>query len=309
MKTRILFISGAIVVCALSMVAVPGAAAAGEAMTGLKVLQPVRSFVVSPHEDWANLTGFGSQSDYVKMMTLMMVSGSGITGMKGMDMSPREASGSTGMTASGQVDMCNVLVKPVKAKPVVGANPLTLRVTDGAGKPLTGMKMVATVKMAAMDMGVAHPEVKERAPGEYILVPTFSMKGNWDVSLKGTANGMTMLQRTYTFDAGSTQAWVQPVTDVVFTAVAQRPLRVGDNTLLIKLTTPEGKPLDDVNAEGTVSMLTMNMGTSTVSAVKGPSAQLTLTVNLAMTGKWSVLLRALRNGKVVATRSVILSVP
>ncbi len=308
MNSRKLLLIAA-VVCAACNHGMRAQAASGEAMAGLTVLTPTGSFVVKPHENWAKLTGFGAQSYYVKMMSLMMVSGSGMHDMNGMSMTAPRNSDAGALTNPSASDMCNVLVNPAKPKPVVGTNMLRIKVTDGAGKPLAGLRMTATVKMASMDMGTTHPVVTEPAPGVYVVSPDFSMQGDWILVLSGAMAGAQMLNRTYTFQAGGDQDWSQPASDIIFTAQPQHPLKVGDNRLLLKLTTPDGKPLKDVSASAVVSMVSMNMGSTSVNAVPAKEGVLSLPVDLAMSGKWSVMLKAVRNGKVIAMRSIVLIAP
>jgi len=89
------------------------------------------------------------------------------------------------------------------SKPAVGSNLLELSLTDSAGKPVTGLKLSATVEMTSMNMGSTHPAVREIGGGKYQLRPTFSMEGPWRVSLSASDKVHLSLE----FEAGSGKEW------------------------------------------------------------------------------------------------------
>ncbi len=287
----------------------PAVKSPGESMTGLRVLQPVNLKVVLAHENWNKLTGFGESTAAVRMMTLMMVAGSGMEGMASMNMATDATMTGHSTATASPTDECNVVVTPVEATPVVGTNDLKVQVFDGAGAPFHALKLRATVEMATMNMGVTHPAVLETAPGTYSISPAFSMQGDWKVAIIGTMGTANVLNRTYVFNAGGNQKWSQPATDVILKAVPQQPLHIGANTLNVTLTTAAGNPIDGTVVKAVVSMVTMDMGTATSTMVKGPGGKLTTSVNLAMSGKWRVLLQAFKGTTLVAQRPIVLSVP
>ena len=96
-----------------------------------------------------------------------------------------------------------VTLKP--AAPVTGDNTLDVLATDAAGNPVTGLKLTSTVFMTNMNMGTAHPPVKETGKGHYKVTVGFLMDGPWRVALKGGG-----VDRSFDFQAGGKQPWKMP---------------------------------------------------------------------------------------------------
>ena len=96
-----------------------------------------------------------------------------------------------------------VTLKP--AAPVTGDNALDVLATDAAGAPVTGLKLTSTVFMTNMNMGTAHPPVKETGKGHYKVTVGFLMDGPWRVTLKGGG-----ASQSFDFQAGSKQPWKMP---------------------------------------------------------------------------------------------------
>ena len=82
--------------------------------------------------------------------------------------------------ASGRTIDASAIIKP--ASPKTGENVLEVTFLEAA-KPVAGLKLVSNVGMTNMDMGTAHPLVKETSPGHYTLKPMFLMDGPWRVTL------------------------------------------------------------------------------------------------------------------------------
>ena len=82
--------------------------------------------------------------------------------------------------ASGRSIDASAIIKP--ASPKTGENVLEVTFLE-AEKPVAGLKLVSNVGMTNMDMGTAHPLVKETSPGHYTLKPMFLMDGPWRVTL------------------------------------------------------------------------------------------------------------------------------
>ncbi len=70
--------------------------------------------------------------------------------------------------------------------PATGENRLEVVFTEG-GKPVVGLKLTSSVGMTNMDMGTAHPGIKELAPGHYVVRPMLLMSGPWRVTLVSSA--------------------------------------------------------------------------------------------------------------------------
>ncbi len=96
-----------------------------------------------------------------------------------------------------------VTLKP--AAPVTGDNTLDVLATDASGAPVTGLKLTSTVFMTNMNMGTAHPPVKEAGKGHYKVTVGFLMDGPWRVTLKGSG-----VNQSFDFQAGSKQPWKMP---------------------------------------------------------------------------------------------------
>lgn len=157
-----------------------------EAMDDLAQLPLKRLVTVTGNEDWAAQTGFGVNASAIAMMDEMMVGGSGMEHMKMgvMKMASMTMGSSGAAPAPAADDSLPVTVALTPNPPVVGDNTLDVAVTDKAGKPVTGLKLAATVAMATMDMGATHPLAKEGPAGHYVLPIHFAMAGPWRVTLR-----------------------------------------------------------------------------------------------------------------------------
>ncbi len=91
------------------------------------------------------------------------------------------------------------------AAPVTGDNTLDVVATDSSGAPVLGLKFTSTVLMTSMNMGTAHPPVKETGKGHYKVTVGFLMDGPWRVTLKAGS-----LTKSFDFVAGSKQPWKMP---------------------------------------------------------------------------------------------------
>lgn len=146
---------------------------------------------VKGNENWDNMLGFGKDSDMAEMMTLMMVGGSGMEHMKMPGMRPgmkMDAKAMQGMKAGMKGMAMGAQGLPVSVTlaqnpPATGENTLDVTVNDSDGKPVTGLKLMATVAMTSMDMGTERPKAVEGKDGHYSVPVTFSMKGPWRVML------------------------------------------------------------------------------------------------------------------------------
>ncbi len=167
-----------------------GALAQGsqENMQAMPRLAPKRVYTATGGEDWEQETGFGKDSSMAEMITLMMVGGSGMEHMKMGAMKPgmkmAGMPGARGMGA-GVASGLPLKVTVTPNPPQVGDNKLDVWVTDSSGKPVTGLKLGASVFMTSMDMGTTKPKATELGNGRYQLPVSFSMKGPWRVSLTG----------------------------------------------------------------------------------------------------------------------------
>src|SRR6266852_6228211 len=197
-----------------------------DAMQQVPRLLPKRVMSVTGNEDWDSLRGFGKDAPMAEMMTLMMVGGSGMEHMKmapmkkgGMNMAGMNMAGmhmaGMNMGASGTISLSpgqplTVTVTP--NPPIVGDNTLDIAVTDASGKPVTGLRLTASVAMTSMDMGTEHPRVVEEPNGHYTTVVNFSMKGPWRVMLTGSAPAKKAsgpVRAALDFNVGSTEKWGQ----------------------------------------------------------------------------------------------------
>ncbi len=69
-------------------------------------------------------------------------------------------------------------------RPVTSLDPtvLTVRVTDSAGKPVSGADIILHLDMPAMPMGDNAVAVRETASGRYAGTGRFTMAGEWRVT-------------------------------------------------------------------------------------------------------------------------------
>ncbi|MBI1756447.1 MAG: FixH family protein [Fimbriimonas ginsengisoli] len=92
-------------------------------------------------------------------------------------------------------------IKP--AAPKTGENVFEVRFME-ASKPVTGLKLTSNVGMTSMDMGTAHPLVKETSPGHYTLRPMFQMDGPWRITLVSKAPKFTV---SFDMTVGGDKPW------------------------------------------------------------------------------------------------------
>lgn len=271
---------------ALVIAALPAMAQSSdsEGMSDLTVLHEKTSVTVTGNEDWKNLMGFGSQAEMVKMMTMMMVGGSG---MEGMSMSSMKMDNvAPAPSASGGLQITATL-KP--NPPIVGDNTLNFLITDANGKPVAGLKLKASVAMTSMDMGTANPTVKEEKDGHYLVTAAFAMQGTWRVTIRGTVGKQT-LNSAFDFDAGSKKLWVQPM---LWHAALKNPgtVKIGKNSLEFTLLNPDGKPISGAKIAVEVAMTSMDMGVSKPEAIEERQGKYRVEAEFAMAGTWRVTLR------------------
>ncbi len=90
--------------------------------------------------------------------------------------------------------------------PVMDENMLDIQIVDAAKKPIAGLKFTATVAMTSMDMGTAHPTVKETSPGHYQTKPLFLMNGPWRVTIVSKSPALKI---PLDFEIGNKKKWTQ----------------------------------------------------------------------------------------------------
>jgi len=115
-------------------------------------------------------------------------------GMAGMNMAPPTVPNAPAVAAS-------LTITATTATPKMGDNPLTIRITNAQGKPVTGAVINTSVAMTSMDMGTTHPTVKEKGAGQYAATATFSMAGPWRVNVKVTLPGQKPQTKAFDFTA------------------------------------------------------------------------------------------------------------
>ncbi|MBS1723447.1 MAG: FixH family protein [Armatimonadetes bacterium] len=172
----------------------------GHVASSLPKLGEKNTYTWTGKEEWDTRTGFGKLEPMVRMMILMMVAGSGMEGMK---MAPvalvfNEANFTEGDAQSMDMDAQTLKVEAKLDKPAVGDNNVTFTIADKDGKPVEKAKVTTAVAMTNMDMGTAHPAVKELGKGKYAVKANFSMVGPWRLTLVVAAPGGKA--ETYNFD-------------------------------------------------------------------------------------------------------------
>ena len=282
------------------MVSLPvlGNCSSNDMNTGMPIMHSTGTMKVKHGVDWGKITGFGKNSNMAAMMTLMMVSGSGMEGMSMNSMASMSSSTSMTGMAMGDTDSntshqaYNIQVTLTPNPPAVGDNKLDLLISNSDGTPAKGLKLTATVAMTAMDMGTAHPAVKEGVDGHYYLTANFAMAGMWRVTLTSPPdNSKNKISESYDFDAGSKKVWVQPQS-IAIKMLSPKEAKVGKNMIKFTLMDAAGKPIDDAVVSATISMTSMDMGTSHVLAVDNKNGAYSASVTFAMEGTWSVTLNA-----------------
>ncbi len=296
-----------------------------ESMTNMPIAKPKRVWTVTGTEDWAMLRGFGQATGMVTMMNSMMVGGSPMQNMKmgKMDVkmaempapTPEQARMASEEQSSDKAQAAPAAgVSAVKVSvatagsPVVGDNTLDMTVTDASGKPVTGLKLAATVAMVTMDMGTAHPQVAEVGGGKYRATANFSMAGPWRVTLAGDGG---KLKQSFDFQAGGTAsqqtqpADTQPASAAtavgpaaIAAALTPNPPQVGSpNTLTVTVTDAAGKPVAGAKVTSSVAMTTMDMGTTHPAFKDMGGGKYEGKVGFSMAGPWRVSVKVMPPGQ------------
>ncbi|CCW36090.1 YtkA [Chthonomonas calidirosea] len=256
-----------------------------ESMKDMPILRPQKTYVVTGKEDWSALTGFGTKTAEITMMNLMMIGGSGMEHMSMRTDRASSAPETVSPSPNGQQVRATITPNP----PKVGQNQLDLFISGPDGKPLSGLKLQATVEMTNMDMGVAHPTVEEVEPGHYVVKPTFSMLGPWQVRVVD-AGVPGKFHSDFLFDVGSKTPWSQPQPwHVELTQPLDKP-QIGKNTLVFRVLNPQGEPVKGAKVQVSVTMTSMNMGTAHPKVVEKDGVYSTQ-VEFTMLGPWRVTLR------------------
>ena len=170
-------------------------------------LKEKSSYVWTGKEDWDTRTHFGKLEPMVRMMTLMMVGGSGMEGMKmaPMDMVFNAANFTEGgddpMKDMPGMNSSALKVAATLPKPGVGDNDVSVNILTPDGKPVIGAKITTSIAMTSMDMGTTHPAVKELGKGKYAVKANFSMGGPWRLTLIVTAPGLPPSSYVFDFEA------------------------------------------------------------------------------------------------------------
>jgi hypothetical protein len=81
--------------------------------------------------------------------------------------------------------------------PRVGQSHITLRATDGTGKPLTGAQISLEGHMSHAGMSPVFARVTEVEPGRYAGVIDLSMAGDWILIVHLALPGKETLQRQF----------------------------------------------------------------------------------------------------------------
>ncbi|MCL5283294.1 MAG: FixH family protein [Armatimonadetes bacterium] len=269
-----------------------------EGMKDLTVIKPKRMIKVTDHENWKAMEGFGAQSGQIDMMYEMMVEGSGMQHMKMGKMSLASAAygkeSSKPLIKAGEPPILPVAAVITPNPPAVGDNQVEIQVHDFNGKPVTGLNLEATVAMTTMDMGTAHPRVKELGSGKYQVKVSFGMAGPWRVTLSGDVphkSEVGSVNGNLVFTAGSKKRWVQPEEVFPMVEFAKLPVRMGHNPVEVKLVDSAAKPVKGAKLECAVSMITMDMGTSHPAIKETKDGLYAGVLNFSMAGDWEVSLK------------------
>lgn len=300
----------------------PGKTTMRESMINMPIATPKRIWTVTGTEDWAMLRGFGQATGMVNMMNGMMVGGSPMRNMKmgKMDMKMAEMPAPTpeeARTQEAQTDVTAASTGKVTAAltpdtPVVGDNTLDVTVTDASGKPVTGLKLAATVAMVSMDMGTAHPAVTELGGGKYRTMANFSMAGPWRVTVAGDGG---KIKQSFDFAAGSTPTQAAPAQSApvqsapatgpaTIAAALASPASVGSaNTLRVTVTHPDGKPVTGAKISSSVAMTSMDMGTTHPAFKEMGGGKYEGKVGFSMAGPWRVTVKVTAPGEKPQTKA------
>ena len=182
--------------------------------------------------------------------------------MSGMNMSQTPKPAPLSVTAA---------IKP--NPPRAGSNTLDLLVTDAAGKPVTGLKLRASVAMTSMDMGTTTPAFTDAGNGHYTAAIVFGMAGTWRVVITGTGGKLAALD----FQAGGKTPWKSPASKTPLAAAAAPPKAAPSAAMpgMDMSSAPTAKPADAAPASppassgmGGMDMSGMDMSGAGISGMK-----------------------------------------
>lgn len=153
--------------------------------------------------------------------------------------------------------------------PAMGEAALDIVVMDSAQKPVQGLKLQSSVAMTSMDMGTAHPKVKETTPGHYHLDVIFLMNGPWRVTLKSDA---PPFKADFDIPAGSKTSWKGNATvslpATASVAPQMQPMTMKPDPAAAPAAPPSQTPIQPIAQKPTqqpMPDMPMNMGPATSS--------------------------------------------
>jgi len=176
----------------------------GSGMEGMKMPAMSMKFdeqnYSKPEADDADTSMPGMKMDAKKMdaaptSAKLAVPAGDMKAMPGMNMDATKPGAA--LAASSPVKITATTASAPKA----GDNPLTISITDGQGKPVTGAIITTSVAMTSMDMGTTHPAVTEKGSGQYAATVNFSMAGPWRITVKAAAPGRKPQTKAFDFSA------------------------------------------------------------------------------------------------------------
>ena len=119
---------------------------------------------------------------------------------------PPPGAGEAAAMNSAPQRQLNVELTTTPSPPQKGSNTVRVKLTDGAGKPLTGAQVTVTFFMAAMPaMGMAAMKTvvptSDKGGGMYEGSGSLGSGGTWQVTITAVQNGQTIVTKQFTLDA------------------------------------------------------------------------------------------------------------
>ncbi len=280
----------------LAVHAVPSlanATAAGAAMPGAHIIRSSGTFIVKPNTNWSSQTGFGSNAAGTAMMIKMMVSGSGMQAMQGMNMT---RSAGKAQEAASAANGLNAVAELQVNPPAAGSNLLKLTVMQMDGKPAAELPLTISTAMDTMDMGTKVVQVRTDARGVCSVPVQFAMNGPWTIQVRSDPKNSPPLSLQLHVNAGSRSKWVQPAYYTLALTPEGKKVIVGQNKLKLLCTKNNGTPAAGMQINIEIAMSGMDMGTTRMKSVTDKSGSCILPVNFAMAGSWQVKIMAVQPG-------------
>ena len=175
--------------------------------TGEGNIQP-REVEVGPHvgDQFVITKGIKAGEKIVTSANFLIDSEAQLQAAAGAFVPPPPGAGQAAAMNTSAQAQANAQLTTQPSPPQKGNNTFRVKLTDAAGKPISGAQVTVTFFMAAMPaMGMAMMktvvQTSDKSGGMYEGIGTLGSGGTWQVTITATQNGQTIAHKQFNVDA------------------------------------------------------------------------------------------------------------